>query len=85
MSNDPKCRCGWDGNGEHPCHYNGYTCRKPAKQRFYNPQPVALAGMQPKLQVSESWACDECWEEFKVLLKEHAERYAPKIWSVGND
>lgn len=65
-----KCRCGHpnDSTDPHPCHGKGYACRKPARQRFYNARPVALAGNQPKVQASETQACDECWEEFKALL-----------------
>lgn len=63
------CRCGYIGEGEHPCHAEGYTCGKPAKQRFYNPQTVALSGMQMKFQVQDTWACDQHWEEFLKLLK----------------
>lgn len=59
------CRCGYAGTGPHPCHGRGYTCPNPGIQRFYNPQPVALAGMQMKVQVTETYACDECWAEFK--------------------
>ena len=58
------CRCGWDGTGEHPCHFNGYTCGQPARQRFYNARPVALAGAQMKLQMTDTWACDAHWHEF---------------------
>lgn len=65
------CRCGFSGEGSHPCHNNGYTCRKPATQRFYNARPVALAGVQMKLQADETWACDECWEGFKEFLKKN--------------
>jgi len=61
------CRCGHDGQGSHPCHAKAYKCRKPASQRFYNAQRVALTGMQMKLQVQDTWACDECWEEFKAM------------------
>ena len=25
--------------------------------------------MQMKLSVSQTWACDECWEEFKAIQK----------------
>jgi hypothetical protein len=25
---------------------------------------VALAGVQMKLQVTDTWACDDCWAEF---------------------
>lgn len=59
------CRCGHDSTGDHPCHGNGYECRKPAKRRLYNPRPVGLAGVQMKLQVSDTWACDECWAAFQ--------------------
>lgn len=62
------CRCGYDGTGHHPCHGQGYTCRKPAKQRFYNARPAHLAGMQMKLSVDDTWACDACWDEFKPKL-----------------
>jgi len=60
------CRCGYDETDEapHPCHGNGYACRKPAKHRFYNPELVALAGVQMKVQVTDTWACDECWAWF---------------------
>lgn len=65
MSGDPKtCRCGHTGEGEHPCHFAGYTCRKPATQRFYNPRAVALAGAQMKFDVQSTWACDEHWEAY---------------------
>ena len=64
------CRCGHkDGDDFHPCHAKAYTCRKPATQRFYNPRPVCLAGVQMKFAVNETWACDDCWEASKVLLK----------------
>lgn len=65
---DHKCRCGHDGKGPHPCHAVGYTCRKPATQRFYNARPVALAGVQMKFQATNTWACDECWNTLKKLL-----------------
>jgi len=64
------CRCGHFGDGEHPCHAEAYTCRKLAKQRFYNPELVALAGVQMKMQVSDTWACDDHWIEFQQQLKE---------------
>lgn len=63
------CRCGHDGNGPHPCHMSVYSCRKPATQRFYNPRPVALAGVQMKLEMDETWACDECWAAFLALVQ----------------
>lgn len=65
MSN---CRCSWNGEGEHPCHAKEYTCKKPATQRFYNPHLTSLAGMQMKFGVYDTWACDECWNDFKSKL-----------------
>ena len=61
---ETECRCGWNGMGEHPCHNNGYTCRKPAKIRFISTGPVALPGMQLKVGAYDTYACDECWREF---------------------
>ena len=55
----------------------GYECRKPAVRRFYNAEAVALAGAQLKLQVTDTWACDECWETFRVLTKRKAEESNP--------
>lgn len=63
-----KCRCGWDGQGEHPCHGNNNTCRKPAKRRLYDARPVALAGVQMKFQASETFACDACWKAYQYFL-----------------
>ncbi len=61
---DAACRCGWDGNGDHPCHAKGYTCRKPATARYLT-YLSCLAGAQMKLGASQTFACDECWEKFK--------------------
>jgi len=61
------CRCGHEGGEPHPCHGVVYTCRKPAIHRFYAPKFVSLAGQQMKMEVRDTWACDECWEEFKFL------------------
>jgi len=63
------CRCGHDGVGDHPCHAKAYQCRRPARERFYDARPAVLSGMQMKLSVSQTWACDECWEEFKAIQK----------------
>lgn len=63
------CRCGHrDGEGPHPCHADDFRCGRPAKQRLYNARPAVLAGMQMKLTVTETWACDECWERFRARL-----------------
>ena len=59
-----QCRCGHSGSEPHPCHANNYSCGKPATQRFYGATQVALAGMQMKVQVSETWACDDCWNTY---------------------
>jgi hypothetical protein len=69
-----QCRCGHAGDGVHPCHWNGYACRKPAKRRFYA-LPMgsySLAGCQPKVAASETWACDECWRAYVGANTEHA-------------
>lgn len=65
------CRCGHEqtSTDPHPCHADGYRCRKPATRRFYGVQAVALAGAQMKYGASETWACDECWAEFKQAWK----------------
>lgn len=55
---DPACRCGWSGEGDHPCH----RCHvSPGTRRLYSPRAVALAGVQLKFEVSETNACDPCW------------------------
>jgi hypothetical protein len=64
-----KCRCGFDGTGAHPCHFGGYTCGRQASQRFYNARPVSLAGMQMKVEATDTWACDEHWAEFHRGIK----------------
>jgi hypothetical protein len=69
-----KCRCGHEGDGPHPCHARAYTCRKPAKQRFYNARPAALAGVQMKFTADETWACDECWA---ALAPDGSKRESP--------
>lgn len=63
------CRCGYEGVGEHPCHAGGYNCRKPATQRFYDARPAGLPGTQIKLSVNDTWACDECWENYLARYK----------------
>ena len=71
------CRCGHTGDGPHPCHGKGRTCGRPATRRLYNARPglpSALPGMQMKVDVEETWGCDECWAKFKVLLDRAAGR-----------
>ena len=63
-----RCRCGHDGrqNTDHPCHGNGYACRKPAQRCFVVANPTqSLAGMQLKFGAYSTWACDECWEMYR--------------------
>ena len=68
-SDEGACRCGWYGVGDHPCHHAAYTCRRPAKRRFYVPSMAfTLAGGQLKFSMSDTFACDECWEAFSKLL-----------------
>ena len=55
------CRCDRETEGKHPCHGQGYTCERPGSIRFYKAKFVAIAGVQMKVQVSDTWACDECW------------------------
>ena len=64
MSDSEKYRCGWDGKGEHPCHWDAYTCRKPAKARYVG-RLTCLAGVQMKMGAYQTFACDEHWEAFK--------------------
>lgn len=67
------CRCGHDeeSSDPHPCHYNGYTCRKPAKARMYVPTMLfSLAGVQTKVSAIRTWACDEHWAVFMAALKD---------------
>lgn len=64
------CRCGHekDSRGPHPCHGQGYTCGRPATQRFYGLRRVCLAGAMPKVGASDTWACDACWEMFQIAI-----------------
>jgi hypothetical protein len=65
------CRCGWDGTGDHPCHWGNYTCRKPGKEFLYVPHMrFSLAGVQIKFSVEKTVACDEHRELFSKLLEE---------------
>ncbi len=66
-----KCWCGFDmtSSEPHPCHRykqgpDGVPvqCGAPAKERFYNCRPAALAGVQMKLVCDSTWGCDACWE-----------------------
>lgn len=74
------CRCGHDTSteGAHPCHGKAHTCKEPGTRRLYVPtMRFSLAGVQPKLSVSETFACDACWDWFSEQLKEHLAREAP--------
>ena len=62
-----RCRCGWDGTGAHPCHGHGYTCRAPARARYYEPvRRYSIAGAQLKISAAQTYACDECWGVFRA-------------------
>lgn len=72
MSFSPQspCRCGYKGEGEHPCHrcINKGGEVRPGKAILVA-YPTSLAGMQMKLGAYESYACDPCREEFDALVK----------------
>lgn len=72
------CRCGWDGDGPHPCHGDGYRCRAPAERRYYVPGPASLAGVQMKLSMAETWACDACWARFQDAAEKAARKSVQK-------
>ncbi len=66
-----KCRCGFDGDPkDHPCHGQGHTCKKPGTFRLYNMSvgDWSLAGCQPKLLAHDTYACDECWGNYKQIV-----------------
>ena len=60
------CRCNRETERSHLCHGQGYTCPNLGKMRLYQMQPVSLAGMQMKLQVQQTIACDACWAKFQA-------------------
>lgn len=62
-----KCRCGWDGQGDHPCHAGKYTCGKPGTERVIAGGWAVLAGNHPKLDAYVTYACDEHWKIFKEI------------------
>jgi len=67
-----KCRCGWEGEGQHPCHGKGYQCKSPALPRFVATSG-GLSGSQIKTAAYQTWACDSCWEEFREFAKKEGE------------
>jgi hypothetical protein len=85
MSDDKNpCRCGFQGTGDHLCHGKGYTCTNTGSFRLYNAQAVALAGVQMKLQGTDTWACDSCWDAFKAATtRTLAVPPSPKLWPPG--
>lgn len=70
------CRCGHpkDAVTPHPCHWQSPVgrCGAPSVQRFYNARPACLAGVQMKLVVDDTWACDEHWAVFQKMLADRA-------------
>lgn len=69
-----ECRCGrWDGTGPHPCHGFGYTCENEGTERMVS-RPVSLAGMQMKVEVYITYACDSCWEAYLRDRKGYQEK-----------
>lgn len=67
-----RCRCGHTGDGPHPCHGDEYRCGEPAQRRFYDPwngqHRASLAGVQPKVSMAETWACDAHWADFRTQM-----------------
>ena len=64
------CRCGRDTDTSHPCHAGAYTCAAEGTHRFYVTRfPAALAGLNPKAQAADTWACDKHWAEFSALIR----------------
>lgn len=63
------CRCGHDGNGHHPCHGSVYTCRQPAKIRFITNTNATVGGSNVKLIAKTTFACDDCWNQYKQIVK----------------
>ena len=51
-----------------------YTCRKPATQRFYGAHLTCLAGVQPKVGMNDTWACDDCWAIYEAQVKASKEK-----------
>lgn len=63
---DSPCRCGYKpGDPFHPCHHGGYTCKKPGVERYVPLGLAALPGMQMKMSVYQTWACDQHWAEYR--------------------
>lgn len=60
----PKCRCGWNGQGEHKCHRCG---RKPGEPYMvkYPPRVAAIV----KDPDHESIGCADCIEEFRKTVE----------------
>lgn len=62
-----ECRCGYNGTGIHKCHRCG---KAPGTRRFRHADvPYSLAGAQPKLNMVETYSCDECWAEWAEVCK----------------
>lgn len=70
FTKESPCRCGYAGEGEHPCHrcINKGGEVRPGKRIFVT-YPAALAGMQMKLAAYESYACEPCREEFRAFVE----------------
>jgi hypothetical protein len=74
------CRCGYNGEGEHPCHRcisKGGEVR-PGKRHFIT-YPTALAGMQMKLGAYETFACEPCLKEYRDYVERAAEKARDEV------
>lgn len=75
FSTQTPCRCGFAGEGEHPCHrcLNKGGVARPGK-RVFVAYPTALAGAQMKLGAYESFACAPCLTEYRAFVEAAAEK-----------
>ena len=63
------CRCGHTGDGAHPCH----RCHNAdGTERFVTTGRAPVAGVQFKLSAYRTWACDDCWAEYRRERRQEA-------------
>ena len=70
MSNTA-CRCGFNGEGEHPCHRclnKGGEIR--SGKRVFISYPASLAGMQVKTAAYTTFACEPCLAEYEAYIRQ---------------
>ncbi len=64
------CRCGHDTSSDepHPCHGNGYTCKKPSRRYFYQMKPFGSSKYSFVYSARDTWACEECWAWYQKFI-----------------